>query len=103
MKARSAKAKGRRFEKDIEERFKSIGWECRAQPGSGIYKGFPKDLWIKKNDMTFIGECKARKEAPRTLERWMEGADLLFIKPDRGEPRVYMPWSTFERIGLWTK
>ena len=41
------------------------------------------------------GECKARKEAPKTLVNWLGDDDVLFIKPDRQPPLVVMPWSAY--------
>ena len=47
-----------------------------------------------------VGECKARAggEGFKTLARWLDGADLLFLRADRAEPIVCLPWSTWVKV-----
>lgn len=97
MKARSAKAKGTKLEKEVCGWLQDVG-EIRRQPGSGIYADFPHDNEFRFCGHRFILECKARKEGHRTLDRWRGMADVLVIKPDRQEPSVYMPISTFREF-----
>ena len=98
MKPRSAKAKGARLEKWVRDKLRSIGVPARKQPGSGIYQGFPADVYADLPDGPAIVECKSLQHGWRTGDRMMGQADLLVIKRDRATPCVYMPWSTFERL-----
>lgn len=98
MKARSAKAKGRKLEKWVHAQLKDI-CESRVQPGSGIYMDFPHDNRIKLPQIgELIIECKSWKSGWRTGDKAMGLADLLVIKPDREEPRIYMTWGLFKEL-----
>ena len=94
MKPRSAKSKGTRLEKWIASELEKIGISARRQPGSGIYRDFPHDVYAEIGGKRFIIEAKARKEAPRVFEGWLGAADMLFIRADRSTPRVYMTFET---------
>ena len=98
MKARSAKAKGRRLEQSVVAELESIGLDCGRQPGSGIYQGFENDVWIHHRGKNFLVECKSRKEGWKTLDRWIQEADMLVVKVDRGQPFVYMPLSVLKEL-----
>jgi hypothetical protein len=45
-------------------------------------------------------EVKARASGAgfTTLERWLADADVLFLRRDRGEPLVVLPWATWARL-----
>jgi len=98
MKARSAKAKGTRLEKWVTAELSKLGLRCHRQPGSGIYQDWPHDVQVEIHGDRWIVECKSRKEPPKTYEGWLGGADVLVIRADRSEPRVYMRWATFSRL-----
>lgn len=95
---KSGKAKGTRLEKWVAGALSDLGVEAGKQPGSGIYSDFPHDVRAVIAGRRFIVECKARKEAPRTFERWLAGADLLVIRADRADPCVYMRWPVFAEL-----
>jgi hypothetical protein len=99
IKVRSAKAKGTKLEKFVADQLSKVGWFARRQPGSGIYQDFPHDVEARGPcDQNYIIECKSWKDGWRTGDNAMGAADLLVIKRDRGDPRVYMSWDTFERL-----
>jgi Holliday junction resolvase len=98
VKPRSAKAKGTKLEKWVASMLEGLGVSARRQPGSGIYRDFPHDVQMNLNGNRFIVECKARKEPPKVLDGWLGGANVLVVKADRAEPRVYMPWSMFAHL-----
>jgi len=100
IKARSAKAKGTKAEKELVLALQSIGLEARRQPGSGIYhQDFPHDLEFRIAGDKFIGECKKRASLPKMFDDWLGGADVLFMSPDRSPPlRVYMTFDMFVRL-----
>jgi len=95
MKAASAKAKGTRLEAQVVKDFQLAGLEARKQPGSGIYDAFPHDVELRLRGKRYIVECKSRKNSFQTLDNWLGKADLLVVKNDRAEPRVYLTWSAF--------
>ena len=90
MLARSAKAKGTKFEKRMAEELDRGFMECRRQPGSGIYQDFPHDLQLKLGELRLIGECKKHKNIWKTGERWMGAADFLVTEANASDPRIYM-------------
>lgn len=98
IKARSAKAKGARLEKATVEDLRSLGIEAGRQPGSGVYANYPKDVHATIRGNRYLFECKARASPPKTLERWLAGADFLVVRADRAPPRVYMTWDMFKEL-----
>jgi hypothetical protein len=106
IKAKSAKAKGRKLEQWIVKQFEALGLTARRQPGSGAFDAFPHDVEARlKDGHPVLVEAKQRKkDAWATGERWIGSADILVVRidPEPGkqlnEPRVYMKWSTFERL-----
>lgn len=98
MKAKSAKAKGTRLEAQVVKDLQQAGLQARRQPGSGIYDAFPHDVEMKLRGERYIVECKSRKNSFQTLDNWLGAADLLVVKNDRSEPRVYLTWSAFTRM-----
>ena len=91
--------KGRRLEQLVAQLFVDMGWKARRQPGSGRFDGFPHDVSaVHPEHGTHIIECKARKDAPKTLERWLGQGDILVVRADRDEPVVYMRWRTFKGL-----
>ena len=99
MKARSAKRKGTKLEKEVVDLLNRIGVPARRQPGSGIYQDFPHDVEIQlgggHETVRLIVECKSWKNGWLTGDKAMGKADLLVIKRDRAEECYYMPRSTF--------
>jgi hypothetical protein len=47
-----------------------------------------------------VGEVKARGngEGFALLERWLGDADMLFLRRDRAEPLVVVPWRVWARL-----
>tara|TARA_Y100000310_G_scaffold212425_1_gene213286 strand:+ start:140 stop:484 length:345 start_codon:yes stop_codon:yes gene_type:complete len=99
MKARSAKAKGTRLEQFLTKVFGGMNWNTRRQPGSGIFRDFPHDVYAETDQgQRLIVECKSWKHGWRTGDKAMGAADMLVIKRDFGEPNIYMPLKIFEEI-----
>ena len=106
IKAKSAKAKGRKLEQWIVKQFESLGLTARRQPGSGAFFAFPHDVEavLKDGKRVLVEAKQRRKDAWATGERWIGSADILVVRIDpepfkpENEPRVYMKWSTFERL-----
>ena len=98
MKPRSAKAKGTRLEKWVVSELEGLGVKARKQPGSGIYSDFPHDVQCWIADKRYIVECKSWKHGWRTGDNAMGKADVLVVKADHSEPRVYMTWDMFSEL-----
>lgn len=108
IKARTAKAKGRKLEKWLEGELSAAGLMARSQPGSGIYSDFPHDVEARLPDGTrLLVECKQRKaSAWKTGDKWIGAADMLVVRMDAPkkfgattpEPMVYLTWRTFLRL-----
>ena len=99
IKARSARAKGSKFEKQVISWLQDLGLEARRQPGSGIFQDFPHDGTVTIGDRKCILEMKKRKAIPKTFEGWLNGADILVMASDRATPedyRVYLRAEFFE-------
>ena len=98
-----AKAKGARAERKIVALHKEIGVYAEKVAGSGAFtgaRGRDVDVYIRgRDEAPMVSEVKAKQGAiPKTLIAQMGDNDLLFIKPDREEPYVFMPWRTYAEL-----
>ncbi len=94
-----SKDKGSRFEREIVNRHHEEGITAKKVPLSGAVDGYKGDVEIlyPSYGKPIIGECKSRKngEGFITLEKWIKDCDILFLRRDRQEPMVVMPWKTY--------
>jgi Holliday junction resolvase len=102
---RASKEKGARIERELLNRHRQIGVVAQKTPLSGAvqFRGSTSDLDIYIDGPDYgplIAECKARAngEGFATLERWLADFDLLFLRKDRSDPLVAMPWRVYERL-----
>ena len=96
---KSQRDKGNRFEREIVHKHRDAGIDAERVPLSGSAGGtFTGDVLIAGG--TLKAECKARKDGAgfKVLNNWLEGNDLLFVKADREQPRVYMRWELYEDL-----
>lgn len=104
MSGRAARQKGDRFERAIVELHKDIGVQAARVPLSGAAGGrFSGDVDVYARGLEaapFVGEAKARGNGNGfvMLERWLGENDLLFLKRDRQEPMVVLPWRTWAEL-----
>jgi Holliday junction resolvase len=101
----SERRKGNRVEVEIVNAHKEIGVHAERYPLSGAshFRGQGHDLDIYafgRDETPAVAEVKARKEGTgfALLERWLGEYDLLFLRRDRQQPLVVLPWSTYERL-----
>ena len=101
---KSQREKGDRAERHIVDLHKKIGVHAERVPLSGAthYQGNGADVdvypWGKDND-PLVAEVKADQSMiPVKMVRALGENDLLFLKPDRKEPYVFMPWETYRRL-----
>jgi hypothetical protein len=94
---RSAIWKGVRIEREVVQLLCELGLPCARVPFSGGIGG----AYYGDIDLELCGRIakilKARREF-RTLHRWLNGVDLLFLKADRCNPLVVMPIRLFAEL-----
>ncbi len=101
MKPKSAKAKGKKFERQVASdlRRKRLDREAKAQPGSGAFSGFSGDI---NTTLSVHIECK-NQETWRVLEWWGQCTNdapasplirpILVMRKNRfPEPLALMRW-----------
>lgn len=94
-----AKIKGDRIEREIVDLHKEMGIHAQRVPLSGAAGGaFAGDVLII--DMRAEVKARANGEGFKTLETWLGGNDLLFLRRDRELPFVVMPWVTYQKLIL---
>ena len=101
----SQRRKGNRVELEIVNLHKDIGVHAERYPLSGAthFRGKGHDLDVYafgKEEAPAVAEVKARKDGHSfaTLERWLGDYDILFLKRDRQEPLVVVPWRVWARM-----
>ena len=97
--------KGSRIEREIAQLHTAAGIEARRVPYSGAVGTLFPEFTTMKGDVQilggeFIGEVKCRSNGAgfKTLERWLAGNDMLFLRRDRQSPLVVLPCDVYERL-----
>jgi hypothetical protein len=97
--------KGARIEREIVARHLAIGIKAERVrlSGSAHYRGNGCDIDVYAfgpDAAPLVGEVKARGngEGFAMLERWLGDADILFLRRDRAEPLVVVPWRVWARL-----
>lgn len=93
-----SRRKGGRIEREIVQRHVDIGIPAERIPLSGSAGGsFAGDVQVAG-----LGRCEVKARANgngfATLARWLGTHDALFLRQDRADPLVVLPWSTYERL-----
>jgi len=97
---KKSQRKGTRIERELARLHRDAQIHAERVPLSGAAGGlFAGDLRVAG---TLRAEVKARAsgEGFKTLERWLGGNDLLFLRRDRAKPLVVMEWDTYVRMML---
>ncbi len=102
---RRPRSKGDRIERQIVAIHAEIGIKAERVPLSGAarYQGNGADIDVYAlgpDAAPLVGEVKARADGAgfALLERWLSDADVLFLRRDRAEPLIVLPWSTWTRL-----
>lgn len=104
MSGRQSRSKGARREREIVGLHKAIGVHAERVPLSGAAGGhFSGDVAIYIDGLDaapMVTEVKARKSGSGfvTLEKWLGENDALFLRRDRTEPIIVLPWRTWCRL-----
>lgn len=87
----SSKRKGYKLEAELVKHFES--WGLKAWRGDGKVG---RDVLVKIGDDIFRFECKARGSGSgfKTLARWLEGNDAIYMRADYETGMVTMPIGT---------
>jgi Holliday junction resolvase len=97
-----SKRKGYAAEIQIKDKLVREGIPCERVPLSGSIGGkWTGDLCIPSiSEVEFVCEVKARKtgEGFRLLEQWLGDKDILFLRRDRQEPLVVLPFDVFTKL-----
>ncbi|MCX7796181.1 MAG: hypothetical protein N2380_06650 [bacterium] len=87
-----SRRKGYRLERELKERLEELGYLVERVPLSGASGGsFSGDLIVNGKR----AEVKGRAEGFKSIYRWLEGRDILFIRADRRE------WLIIQRLKDW--
>jgi len=103
--SRLSRDKGARVERQILAAHAELGIKGERVPLSGASRyrgnGADVDLYVFGPDAApIVCEVKARRsgEGFATIERWLGEFDALFLRRDRADPLVVLPWSTWARL-----
>jgi hypothetical protein len=95
--SRMQRDKGARFERDIVNRHRDLGVLAKRVPGSGAHEythDADVDIYPFGEDAgAWIGECKVGAQVPKSVGQWLGENDMLFMRRDREQPVVVLPWA----------
>jgi Holliday junction resolvase len=97
--------KGNRIEREIINLHRELGIFAEHIPLSGATRyqsrGYDVDIhpWGKNRNI-LKAEVKGRASGAgfTMLERWLADFDVLFLRRDRQEPLVVLPWGTWKAL-----
>jgi Holliday junction resolvase len=100
-----SRRKGDRIERELVALHEGIGVHCERYPLSGAshFRGAGHDLDVYalgREHAPLVAEAKGRKNGAgfTTLERWLGDFDALFLRRDRADPLVVLPWRVWARL-----
>ena len=95
---KSQRDKGQRIERELVHLHLAAGVPCERVPLSGAAGGsYSGDLLICGE---YTGEVKARASGAgwKVLEGWLIDNDMLFLRRDRQQPLVLLPWGAYTEL-----
>ena len=100
--SRSQRDKGARAEREIVDRHKALNISAERYPLSGASRfrgsGHDVELYLFGRDAApLVAEVKSRKNGSgfTLLEKWLGNYGALFLRRNRADPLVVLPWSTW--------
>lgn len=77
---------------------RAAGLHAEKVPLSGAAGGsYTGDVMVD-HDLRAEVKARAHGEGFKTLERWLGGCHLLFLRRDRSTPMVVMEWDTYMEL-----
>jgi Holliday junction resolvase len=105
MSGRGHRQKGDRIEREIVERHSVMGIHAERYPLSGAshFRGSAHDVDIYlfgADRAPLKAEVKGRKNGAGfvTLESWLGEYDALFLRKDRTDPMILIPWRVWAQL-----
>ena len=96
---KSQRVKGTRYERDTVIALKGLGIAAQRVPlsGASAFTG-NHDVTVPLLGRDLTAECKVGAQVPKTPYAWLADHDLAFLRRDREETLVLMPWRVWEEI-----
>lgn len=85
---KKSRRKGYRLEHELEKKLKELGFTAQRVPLSGGTKGFSGDIIVNGKR----AEVKGRDDGFKSIYKWLEEVDILFVRADRKE------WLVIQRL-----
>lgn len=98
MGGKMSRDKGGRGEREIVHLLRDAGIPAKRVPLSGAAPGFKGDVLIGKGSGQKTAEVKRRAKGFRELYKWLEGADILFIRADRRQWLAVLPLDDLKKL-----
>ena len=98
MSGKHSRDKGARFEREIVNYLKSLGYEAERIPLSGAMGTFKGDVQVRHGDKTFKIECKSLANGFKFIYESLGDNDALCIRADRQEPLLVLRLGQFLRV-----
>ena len=101
---KASRDKGGRVEREIVRRHLELGVHAERVPLSGAAGGrFSGDVevyFFGPDEAPLVTEVKARGKGAgfKVIEKWLGENDVLFLRRDRADPLVVLPWRTWARF-----
>jgi hypothetical protein len=99
------RAKGNRTEREIVAAHQALGVHAERYPlsGSSAFRGSGHDVDIYafgSDQAPLVAEVKSRKNGTgfTTLESWLGEFDALFLRRDRTDALVVLPWRVWAQL-----
>jgi hypothetical protein len=103
--SKAQRDKGLHAEREIIDRHKAINIHAERYPLSGANRfrgsGHDVDLYPFGRDAApLVAEVKARKNGSgfTQLKKWLGEYQVLFLRQNRADPLVVLPWSTWAAL-----
>jgi Holliday junction resolvase len=100
-----SRAKGDHIEREIVSRHAAIGIKAERYPVSGgsRFRGSGHDIDIYAfgtEEAPLVAEVKSRRSGAGfvTLEKWLGEYDCLFLRRNKAEPMVLLPWGVLAAL-----
>ncbi len=90
--------KGARVERLVVNLFREAGLDACRVPLSGATEYAKGDIDIIMDDLTLVGEVKARRKLPAWMRDWLGDNDWLALKEDRQPPMIVMTFDQFTAL-----